>query len=61
MCSIWTLAWFGVSACIHHDAWDDTHLLYSVYLAELLKRSEYYGIAANVRAEVVDTLEDCSE
>ena len=44
-----------------HDAWDDTHLCYGVYLAELLKRSEYYGIAANITAEVVDTLEDCSD
>ena len=43
-----------------HDAWDDTHLCYNVYLAELLKRGEYYGIATNIRAEVVDALEDCS-
>ena len=44
-----------------HDAWDDTDLCCSVSLAELLKRGEYYGIAANIRAGVVDTLEDCND
>ena len=49
----------GMVWCVHmHDAWDDTHLCYTVYLAEPLKRGDYYGIAANIRAEVVDTLED---
>ena len=52
----------GMVWCVRmHDAWDDTHLCYSVYLAELLKHVEYSGIAANIRAEVVDTLEDCSD
>ena len=52
----------GMVWCVRmHDAWDDTHLCYSVYLAELLERGEYYGIPANIRAEVVDTLEDCSD
>ena len=52
----------GMVWCVSmHDTWDDTHLCYSVYLAELLKHGEYYSIAANTRAEVVDTLEDCSD
>ena len=52
----------GMVWCVRmHDALDDTHLCYSVYLAELVKRVEYYGIAANIRAEVVVTLEDCSD
>ena len=52
----------GMVWCVRmHGAWDDTHLCYSVYLAELLKRGEYYGIAANISAEVVVTLEDCCD
>ena len=40
------------------DMWDTTHLCYNMYMADLLKRTEYYDIASNPRAEVVYTLED---
>ena len=40
------------------DMWDSTHLCYNMCMADLLKRTEYYDIASNPRAEVVYTLED---
>ena len=40
------------------DMWDTTHLCYNTYMADLLKRTEYYGTASNPRADVVYTLED---
>ena len=44
-----------VPAC---DMWDTTHLCCDMYMADLLKRTEYYAIASNPRAEVVFTLEE---
>ena len=40
------------------DMWDTTHLYYNMYMADLLKHTEYYDIASKPRAEVVYTLED---
>ena len=40
------------------DMWHTSHLCYNMHMANLLKRTEYYDIASNPRAEVVYTLDD---